>query len=75
MEEALLKALLDIVGPTGLLVTSSFGALIVVAEVVVALTPSTKDDEFWGKVKAFPIVGGLVAAIAKMAPIQKKPKE
>lgn len=48
------------------------GALVVVGQAVVAMTPSKEDDAAWEKIKALPIIGGLISAIANFAPIQKK---
>lgn len=54
------------------LVLSGLGALMVVAQVVVVVTPSKKDDEILDEAAKLPIVGGLLTLIKKFAPIQKK---
>lgn len=53
-------------------VLMGLGALVVVGQCVVVITPTKKDDEAWEKIKAFPIVGHLISALANFAPIQKK---
>ncbi len=74
MEDAVIGFISNL-HPIAALVLVFLGLLVVVAEAVVILTPTTKDDEFWGKVKAIPVLGPVLAALAKLAPIQKKPKE
>lgn len=58
--------------PGAVYVLMLLGALVVIAQTVVVLTPSQKDDEAWAKIKALPFVGNLIAALAARAPIQKK---
>lgn len=72
MEEQLLAYVIGLVGEWGVLGASALGSLIVLAQVVVPLTPSTADDEAWEKVKTIPVLGGLIKALVKLAPIQKK---
>lgn len=48
------------------------GTLVVVGQIVVALTPSHADDEAWAKIEAAPFVGSLLKALSKFAVIQKK---
>lgn len=45
------------------------GALAVVGTAVVAMTPGKKDDEVLAKIKGYPFVGPLLAAIAKFSPL------
>lgn len=54
------------------LVLSALGALVVVGQVVVVLTPSQSDDEAVAKVFQVPVLGSLLKALAAFAPIQKK---
>jgi len=67
-------AFLGALHPIVMYVLAAIGALVIGAEVVVAMTPSTDDDAKWAEIKAIPILGGFIAAFAKLAPIQKKPK-
>lgn len=53
-------------------VLAVLGALVVAGQVVVTLTPTTADDEAWAKIKAIPVLGQIIAALAAFAPIQKK---
>ena len=53
-------------------VLSVLGSLIVIAQVVVVLTPSKADDEAWDKIKGLPIIGVIISKLADLAPIQKK---
>lgn len=58
--------------PKVMLLLQFLGILVVVGQVVVVLTPSKKDDEAWDALKAKPVIGSLLSAIASFAPIQKK---
>lgn len=55
-----------------LLILSGLGTLVVIGQAVVALTPSQSDDAAWEKIKAIPVLGQLIVALASFAPIQKK---
>lgn len=48
------------------------GGLVVLAQIVVAITPSKDDDAFVAKVKSIPILGQVIALIEAFAPLQKK---
>ena len=72
--DALLSMLLSLLPLWAGYVAMGVGALVIGAEVVVAMTPSTDDDHAWEKIKAVPFLGPLLAAFAKLAPIQKKLK-
>ena len=48
------------------------GTLVVLGQVVVPLTPSTKDDDAWAKLLAVPVLGKVLLALVAFAPIQKK---
>lgn len=48
------------------------GILVIVGQAVVVMTPSKKDDEAWEKIKAIPVLGGVLSGLANFAPIQKK---
>lgn len=54
------------------MVLMALGALVVLGQVIVALTPSQADDEAVAKVFAIPVLGAILKAIASFAPIQKK---
>lgn len=54
------------------LVLAALGLLVVVGQVVVVLTPTKKDDEAVARWQAIPILGQILAILAKFAPIQKK---
>jgi hypothetical protein len=45
------------------------GILVVVGTAIVALTPTKKDDELLAKLKAWPFVGPILAAVAKFSPV------
>ena len=47
------------------------GALVVLAQIVVSLTPTKDDDAFVAKVKGWPVVGGLITLLESFAPLQK----
>lgn len=70
MEELLASLMLKypIVG----YVLMGLGALVVLAQSIIVLTPSKADDAFWDKMKAIPVLGTLISALAEMAPIKKK---
>lgn len=53
-------------------VLMGLGALVVLAQSIIVLTPSKADDAFWDKMKAIPVLGTLISALAEMAPIKKK---
>lgn len=48
------------------------GSLVVVGQVIVPLTPTKKDDEAWEKIKSFPVVGQVLAALENFAVFRKK---
>ncbi len=50
----------------------ALGALVVIAQVVVGITPSKSDDAAWEKIKGMPFLGAFLSALASLAPIQKK---
>jgi hypothetical protein len=58
--------------PVAGLILTILGILVVVAEIIVVLTPSQKDDAAWAKIKGVPVLGQLLAFLASMAPIRKK---
>jgi hypothetical protein len=57
--------------PWGIAVLSALGSLVVIGQVVVALTPSKKDDEFLAGLHSG-VFGKLLAILAAFAPIHKK---
>lgn len=48
------------------------GGIVMLAQGVVLLTPSKKDDEAWAKIKAVPILGAALDALTAFAPFKKK---
>lgn len=71
MEEQILAALVSAV-PGLVSVLAILGSLVVIGQAVVVATPSKTDDAAWEKIKAIPLLGGLISAVAAFAPIQKK---
>lgn len=71
MEAQILSALAAL-NPFVALALASLGALVVIGQVVVVLTPSKSDDEAFEKIMGIPILGGFLRALAAFAPIQKK---
>lgn len=69
--EALLQMLV-VQFPLVGLILALLGALVVIGQAVVVMTPSTDDDVAWEKIKAMPLIGALIAALVSFAPIQKK---
>jgi len=60
--------------PVVLLALTIVGLLVVVAQVVVMMTPSKKDDELMAKIEANPIGKKLISIFVSFAPIQKSQK-
>lgn len=58
--------------PWLMVIATVLGLLVVVGQAVVAITPTTKDDEAWAKIKAMPVIGAVINALVQFAPIQKK---
>lgn len=48
------------------------GGLIVVAQIVVLMTPTKKDDAAWAKIQAVPVLGRLLIALEALSPWRKK---
>lgn len=48
------------------------GALVILGQAYVAISPSKDDDAFLAKVEAIPVLGHILKALASFAPIQKK---
>ena len=74
MEESVLEFLKN-AAPWVEYVLMGLGSAIVVAEVVVLLTPSSSDNEAWAKIKAIPVLGSFISAITKFSVIASKPKD
>lgn len=53
-------------------VLMGLGGLVVLGQVIVAITPSKSDDAFLAKLQEKPIIGHLLKALMSFAPIQKK---
>lgn len=58
--------------PIAHVILVAVASLVVIGQVVVVMTPSTEDDAAWEKIKAYPVLGQLIAALAAFAPIHKK---
>lgn len=69
MEEAIIAFLQSY--PWGVLALAVLGSLVVVGQVVVAVTPSQSDDAWLAKVWELPVVGPFLKAVARFAPWQK----
>lgn len=54
------------------LVLAALGGLVVLGQAYVAITPTQKDDAWFAKLEAMPIVGSIVNAVKAFAPIQRK---
>jgi hypothetical protein len=54
------------------IILSVLGALVVVGQTFVAITPSQNDDAAWEKLKAMPVIGQIISLLSSFAPIQKK---
>lgn len=50
------------------LVVAVLGLLVVVAQVVVSMTPGKTDDEILAKLKSVPVLGALLKVLASFAP-------
>lgn len=50
------------------------GALVIVAGIVVKITPTKKDDKWWKKAKSMPLVGMLFRLFEAFSPISRKKK-
>ena len=72
MSELLLS--LSVKYPTLSYVLMGLGTLVVVAQAVVVITPSKKDDEFLAGVQKG-IFGKLLDLVRSFAPLQKKAKK
>lgn len=72
MDVSAILTMLAVKFPIVALVLGVLGILVVAGQAIVVLTPSKSDDAAWEKIKAMPILGMLIAAIAEFAPIHKK---
>ena len=50
---------------------TALGALLVIAQVVVLMTKTKKDDEILQKAESMPVLGQLLALLKSFAPFQK----
>lgn len=50
----------------------ALGALVVVGQAIVVMTPSKSDDAYLEGLMGKPFIGKILAALAAFAPIQKK---
>jgi hypothetical protein len=58
--------------PWLMVVLSILGAIVVAAQAIVLITPSTKDDEALAALEAKPLIKKILDAIKAFAPFQKK---
>lgn len=58
--------------PAVSLILGVLGTLLVVAQVVVVLTPTKKDDEALAKAEGIPVLGSLLVLLKSFALLQKK---
>lgn len=74
MEEQILAVVLKLVSvsPLVALIVGVLGTLVVIAQVIIPLTPSKSDDAAWEKIKGIPVLGAALSALTKFAVIQKK---
>ena len=70
--EQVLQLLVGLIGPYGVVIFAALGGLYVLASVVVALTPSKKDDEALQKLKNIPVLGSVLSALETLSPIKRK---
>lgn len=54
------------------LVLAGLGALVVLGQAYVLMTPSKEDDAWFDKLEAIPILGAVLKALKSFAPIQRK---
>lgn len=54
--------------PISAMILGVLGLLVVVAQVVVGLTPGKTDDEVLAKLKGVPVLGALLKVLATFAP-------
>jgi hypothetical protein len=50
----------------------ALGALVVLGQAYVAITPSQSDDAWFAKLESIPLVGYILKGILSFAPIQRK---
>ncbi|MEM5807998.1 MAG: hypothetical protein QW818_02595 [Candidatus Aenigmatarchaeota archaeon] len=58
--------------PILMLVLAGLGTILIVAQVIVLMTPSKEDDKFLDKIRSFPFLSGILNFIESFAPIQKR---
>lgn len=69
--EAIVEKLMGL-HPLVPLILSALGALVVLGQTYIALTPNKNDDAWYAKIEAIPVVGKLLKLLASFAPIQRK---
>lgn len=74
--EQIQNVLQDLIGkfPVVSTVLLILGALVVLAQVVVVLTPTKKDDEILDKIQKNSIGGAVLDLLKSFSPFQKKPE-
>ena len=48
------------------------GALVILGGVYVKLTPTQKDDAWFAKIEAVPVIGAIIKGLVAFSPIQRK---
>lgn len=74
MDASLILAWLSGLSPIVPVVLAALGALVVLGQAYVALTPSQSDDAFYAKLEAIPLLGAILKALVAFAPIQRRDK-
>lgn len=54
------------------MVLAALGALVVLGQAYVLMTPSKEDDAWFDKLEAIPFLGAILRALKSFAPIQRK---
>jgi hypothetical protein len=74
MEQQISDLVAKLVGlsPIAALIIGILGTLVVIAQVVITVTPSKSDDAAWDKIKSIPVLGSVLSILTSFAVIQKK---
>lgn len=74
MDDSIVQFVIGLVQklPMASLILGVLGTLVVVGQIVVALTPSKADDAAWAKIEGIPLIGAALKALSAFAVIQKK---
>lgn len=69
MEEILNQLLIKI--PWLIYLLTGIGALVVIVQAYIAITPTQKDDVWWAKIESIPFIGMLIQFFLRFAPFQR----